>query len=99
MTAETKIVGQPLPRVDARDKVTGKAVFGVDVQLPGMTYMKVLGSAYAHAEILKIDTSRAEKLPGVVGVVTGKDLPAGVELNFGSRGAFLPRIRATILSP
>ena len=98
MTAETQIVGQPLPRVDARDKVTGKAVFGVDVQLPGMTYMKVLGSAYAHAEILKIDTSRAEKLPGVVGVITGKDLPSGVELNFGSRGhSFLARDKVFFL--
>ncbi len=86
MTTETQIVGQALPRVDARDKVTGKAVFGVDVQLPGMTYLKVLGSAYAHAEILNIDTSKAERLPGVVGVITGRDLPADVELNFGSRG-------------
>lgn len=86
MTAETKIVGQPIPRVDARDKVTGKAVFGVDVQLPGMTYMKVLGSAYAHAEILSIDTRKAEKVPGVVGIITGKDLPQNVDLNFGSRG-------------
>ncbi len=86
MTTETQIVGQPLPRVDGRDKVTGKAVFGVDVQLPGLTYLKVLGSAYAHAEILKIDTSKAEKLPGVVGIVTGKDLPKDVDLNFGSRG-------------
>ncbi len=86
MTAELKVVGQPLPRVDARDKVTGKAVFGVDVQLPGMLYMKVLGSAYAHAEIVSIDTHKAEKVPGVVAVVTGADLPKNVELNFGSRG-------------
>jgi CO/xanthine dehydrogenase Mo-binding subunit len=86
MTAELTYVGQAIPRVDARDKVTGKAVFGIDVQLPNMTYMKVLGSPYAHAEIVSIDTRKAEKLPGVVGVVTGKDLRPGVHLNAGSRG-------------
>ncbi|MBI1801249.1 MAG: xanthine dehydrogenase family protein molybdopterin-binding subunit [Chloroflexi bacterium] len=95
MTAELTIVGKPMPRVDARDKVTGKAIFGVDVHLPGMLAMKVLGSAYAHAEIVSIDTSRARKLPGVVAVITGDDLPHNVELNFGSRGhSFLAKHKA-----
>ncbi len=92
MTTQTHIVGQSLPRVDARDKVTGKAVFGVDVQLPGLTYMRLLGSPYAHAEIMSIDTSKAEALPGVVGVITAKDLPKNAELNASSRGhMFLAR--------
>ncbi|MEP7198534.1 MAG: xanthine dehydrogenase family protein molybdopterin-binding subunit [Chloroflexota bacterium] len=94
MTTQTQIVGQPLPRVEARDKVTGKSLFSGDVQLPGMTYMKVLGSPHAHAEIVSIDTSKAAKLPGVKGIVTGADLPKGVHLNFGSRGhSFLAKDR------
>ncbi|NIW09114.1 MAG: hypothetical protein GWN33_00360, partial [Gammaproteobacteria bacterium] len=56
-------------------KVTGRAVYIEDIQLRGMLYGKVLRSKYAHARIVSIDTSRAEKLPGVKGVVTGADLP------------------------
>jgi CO/xanthine dehydrogenase Mo-binding subunit len=86
MSTNTAIVGQPLPRVESREKVTGLSMFSGDVQLPGMTYMKTLGSPHAHAEILSIDVSKALKIPGVKGIVTGADLPAGVNLNFGSRG-------------
>lgn len=68
-------VGTSSTRVDARDKVMGKAVYIDDIRLPGMLYGKVLRSKYAHARIVSIDTSRAEKLAGVKGVVTGADLP------------------------
>ena len=68
-------VGQPIPRSDARDKVTGRAQYLEDLQLAGMLYGKVLRSTHAHARILRIDASRAEKLPGVRGVVIGSDLP------------------------
>lgn len=88
-------VGKPLPRVDAGDKVTGRAVFGADVRLPGLLHAKVLGSAHAHADILHIDASRAEALPGVVAVVTAADLPDIPEYNPASRGHnFLARDRA-----
>ncbi len=68
-------VGNSPIRLDAKSKVTGRAVFIEDMQLRGMLYGKVLRSTYAHARILSIDTSRAEKHPGVKGVVTGGDLP------------------------
>ena len=55
--------------------MTGKAIFGPDVALPGMLYGFILRSPHAHARILSIDTSRAEALPGVYAVVTAADLP------------------------
>lgn len=69
------VVGKSLPRVDALDKVTGRAEYASDVELPGMLHAKVLRSAHAHARILAIDTSEAEKLPGVRAVITGADMP------------------------
>ncbi len=66
-------VGTSSTRVDAREKVTGKAVYIDDLRLPGMLHAKVLRSKYAHARIVRVDTSRAERLPGVKGVVTGAD--------------------------
>jgi CO/xanthine dehydrogenase Mo-binding subunit len=68
-------VGRSPARVDAREKVTGKGTFIDDMKLPGMLYAKVLRSKFPHARILKMDTSRAEKLAGVKGVVTGAELP------------------------
>ena len=68
------IVGSSVPRIDAVEKVTGRAVYGLDLKLPGMLYGKVLRSPLPHARILNVDTSRAERLPGVKAVVTGKDL-------------------------
>ncbi len=76
-TARTKpleFVGTSSVRVDARDKVMGKATYIDDLRLPGMLYGKVLRSRYAHARILSIDASQAEKLLGVKAVVTGRDL-------------------------
>jgi CO/xanthine dehydrogenase Mo-binding subunit len=73
--SEPRVVGQHLPRIDAVDKVRGEAVFGADVQLPHMLAAKFLPSPHAHAEILSIDTSRAEALPGVRAVITAADVP------------------------
>jgi CO/xanthine dehydrogenase Mo-binding subunit len=66
------VLGKPIPRVDARLKVTGKAQYAADIELPDMLWCQVKRSPYAHARILKIDTSQAEKLPGVKAVITGK---------------------------
>lgn len=66
------IIGKPIPRIDSEAKVRGEAQFTADLHLPGMQYGKILRSPYAHAQILKIDTSKAEKLPGVTAVITGK---------------------------
>ncbi|GAB6173998.1 xanthine dehydrogenase family protein molybdopterin-binding subunit [Paradesulfitobacterium aromaticivorans] len=70
-----EVVGKSPLRADARDKVRGKGVYIDDMRLPGMLYGKVLRSQYAHARILRIDTTEAEKLPGVKGIVTGEELP------------------------
>lgn len=63
-----KYIGKDIPRVDAWDKVTGRGMFTHDVSLPRMLYAKVLRSPYAHARVVSIDTSRAEKLPRVAAV-------------------------------
>ncbi len=70
---EHKYIGKSYIRPDAISKVTGKAVFIDDIRLPGMLYAAILRPQYAHAKILKIDTSEAEKCEGVVKVVTGKN--------------------------
>lgn len=72
-----KVIGQRVIRPDGVDKVTGRAQYGADVMLQGLLYGKVLRSPHAHARILSIDTSAAEKLPGVKAVITGKDLKPG----------------------
>ena len=67
------LIGKRMPRVDSRTKVMGKAKFTADLKLPGMLVGKILRSPLAHARILSIDTTKAESLPGVKAVVTGKD--------------------------
>ncbi|MFC1871856.1 xanthine dehydrogenase family protein molybdopterin-binding subunit, partial [Chloroflexota bacterium] len=67
------IIGKPIPRVDARAKVTGQAKYAADIEEANMLWGFVKRSPYAHARILSIDTSKAEKLPGVKAVITGKD--------------------------
>jgi 4-hydroxybenzoyl-CoA reductase subunit alpha len=67
------IIGKRMPRVDSRTKVMGKAKYTADLKLPGMLVGKVLRSPLAHARILSIDITKAESLPGVKAVVTGKD--------------------------
>ena len=69
------IVGKSVERTDGRVKVTGKARFAGDLVAPGMLHGKILRSPVAHAKILNIDTSKAERFPGVLGVITGKDFP------------------------
>lgn len=70
---EYSVVGKPLLRVDGKVKVTGEAQYAGDVRLPGMLHGKILRSLHPHARIIRIDTSKAEALPGVKAVITGKD--------------------------
>src|SRR5262247_616389 len=70
-----RVIGRRIPKVDALDKVTGRAQFGADVTLPRMLVGKVLRSPCAHARIKHIDTSKAAALPGVKAIITGHDLP------------------------
>jgi len=67
------ILGKAIPRVDARAKVTGQAKYAADIEVANMLWGQIKRSPYAHARILNIDTSKAEKLPGVKAVTTGKD--------------------------
>ncbi len=69
-----QIVGNPTPRVDGEQKVTGKAVYAVDVTLPGMLWGKILRSPISYGRIKKIDISRALQLSGVKTVITGEDV-------------------------
>lgn len=72
---EFSMIGKDVPRLDALEKVTGKAKYSVDLNLPGMLHAKVLRSPYPHARIIHIDTVQAEKATGVKAVITGKDVP------------------------
>jgi xanthine dehydrogenase molybdenum-binding subunit len=69
------VVGNGVARLDGPDKVLGRAVYGVDVELPGMLVAKVLRSPLPHARIRSIDATRARRLPGVRAVLTGADTP------------------------
>lgn len=77
------VVGKSLPRLDGPAKVTGEALFTTDEALPGMLYGKILRSPYPHARIAHIDITKAQRLPGVKGIITGKD-------TLGRRYGYLP---------
>lgn len=72
----TRVVGTRMKRPDALDKVTGGRGYVFNTKLNGMLYGKMLRSMYPHARIIRIDTSEAEKLPGVEAILTAKDVPA-----------------------
>ena len=74
LVTDNKWIGQRTIRPDGMDKVTGRAQFAADTAMPGMIWGKVLRSPHPHARIKSIDTSKAEKLPGVKAVVTAKDI-------------------------
>jgi 4-hydroxybenzoyl-CoA reductase subunit alpha len=68
-------IGARLPMIDSEDKVTGKGLYADDLVLPGTLVGRILHSPHAHARILSIDTSQAERLPGVKAVATGRETP------------------------
>ena len=83
---EFKVLGTTPTRPDGLDKVTGRAIFADDFQLPGMLHGKILRSPHAHARIVAIDTRAAAALPGVRAVVTSADFPK-VEHKLTDHGA------------
>lgn len=99
---EYKVIGTRPIRHDGTDKVTGRAVYGGDVQLPGMLYGQVLRSPHAHARIKSMDTSKAEALDGVRAVVTGLgDLPptqGDQMVDLGEGPAKLKHMRDNVLA-
>ena len=72
---DLRVVGQPLPKVDAAAKVTGQTLFADDIELPRMAYAKLLRSPHPHARIRRLDVSKAAALPGVLATLVGAELP------------------------
>ena len=98
---EYRVVGTRPIRHDGVDKVTGRAQYGADIQMPRLLYGKVLRSPHAHALIKSIDTSKAERHPGIQAVVTAGDFPArGSNETLGSDEAImsLKSLRDNILA-
>ena len=89
-----KVIGTRPIRHDGVDKVTGRAVYGADVQLPGMLHGKILRSPHAHARIKSLNTEKAEALYGVKAVMTAADFP-----DAGSRTANLGELGEVPLKP
>ncbi len=90
---ETYAVGKSLPRIDSIYKVRGETKYTFDMELPKMLYAKIKRSTVAHGKILKIDTSKAEKLEGVRAIMTSADIP---DRKFGyglNDEAIIPRDR------
>jgi len=80
-------VGKSVPRIDGKAKVTGEAKYVFDINLPNMLVGKMIRSPHPHANILKIDTRKAEKLPGVKAIITAKDTH---NIKYGSNEYFFP---------
>ena len=94
---DLKAIGTRPVRPDGIDKVTGRAAFGADLNLPGMLYGRVLRSPHAHARVKRVDVSRALAAEGVLAAVSGADFPdarddLGEERDRPGQGA-LPRPR------
>ena len=70
-----RVIGTTPIRHDGYEKVTGKAKYGADIDLPGMLYGKILRSPHAHAKIVSINTKKAESIPGVKAIATANDFP------------------------
>ena len=69
-----KVIGTRVAKLDAVEKVTGAVRYLPDLEVPGMVWGKILRTPVPHARIRRIDTRRAEALPGVLGVVTGRSV-------------------------
>jgi CO/xanthine dehydrogenase Mo-binding subunit len=75
MSLELKIIGTRQPKLDAAERVSGRAVYASDMFLPGMLYLKILRSPHPHAKVLNIDADRARALSGVKAILTARDVP------------------------
>ena len=69
------VIGRPIPRVEGRDKVTGRALFAADIALPNTLWATNVRSPHAHARIASVDVSQTLRVPGVRAVLTGRDFP------------------------
>ncbi|MGE5360804.1 MAG: xanthine dehydrogenase family protein molybdopterin-binding subunit, partial [Bacteroidales bacterium] len=85
--SETKVVGKPLQRIDAYERVSGSATFSSDVIVRDMLHGATLRCPHAHARVKKVDTSAAEKLPGVWAIITDQTPGADIPWYGGRSGA------------
>ena len=72
---QLRLVGKPVKRGDAPERLTGQLRYAADLPLPGLLHARVVRSPYASARIVSVDKSAAERTPGVVAVLTAADLP------------------------
>jgi xanthine dehydrogenase YagR molybdenum-binding subunit len=84
---ETSVIGQPVPRLEGYDKVSGGALYAIDLALPDMLHAAILRCPHAHARVKKVDASRAASLPGVRAVVTGETPAADIAWHRTRQGA------------
>ena len=82
----TRIIGTSIPRVDAYERVSGSAVYPSDVSLPHMLYAAILRCPHAHAQVKRIDTAKAEGLPGVYAVISAQSPGADIPWTYSSWG-------------
>jgi CO/xanthine dehydrogenase Mo-binding subunit len=83
---QTRIVGTRVPRVDAYERVSGSAVFAIDVQLPDMLQAAIVRCPYAHARVRKVDAAKAERMPGVRAILTVDSPEAKMPWYFTEKG-------------
>jgi CO/xanthine dehydrogenase Mo-binding subunit len=83
---DTAAVGKPAPRVDAFERVTGTAVYSLDLQLPGMLHAAIVRCPHAHARVKRVDMEKARKMPGVRAVLTADSPGAKVPWYAGEKG-------------
>jgi CO/xanthine dehydrogenase Mo-binding subunit len=83
---KTRIIGKAVPRVDAYERVSGSAVFPSDVLLPNMLYGAILRCPHPHARVKKIETNRAESMPGVHAVISAQTPAADLAWTYSSSG-------------
>jgi xanthine dehydrogenase YagR molybdenum-binding subunit len=76
---KTNVIGKPMPRVDAYERVSGTAVYASDVTLPGMLYGAILRCPHPHARVKKVDTGAAAGMPGVRAVISGSEPEADLQ--------------------
>jgi len=83
---DTRIIGTAVPRVDAYERVSGSAVYPSDVSLPNMLYGAILRCPHPHARVKKIETGKAQSMPGVHAVISGQTAAADLPWTYSSRG-------------
>ena len=76
MANNYRVIGKPVERVDGPEMLTGQAIYGPDVKLPGMLWGKILRSPIPHGKVLRVDVEKARNHPGVKAVIAAKDVPA-----------------------